>query len=182
MHRDYTTFSSKIQINIYSDRIEFINPGRSLIPLPQLASAHSQTRNPLLMNYLRDLNITEHRARGIITIKNSLKSAGLTEPAFEHRHDWFVATIYSSAFIQDEDQVWLQQFRRFKLKERQLNALVYCKYNKDGINNSEYRQLNNMERVGDDLKAKRDLNKLVKLGIFKRKGEKRYTRYLLIKM
>jgi predicted HTH transcriptional regulator len=44
------------------------------------------------MYYLRDLEITEQRGRGIRTIKSSLKSAGLAEPTFEHRAGWFVAT------------------------------------------------------------------------------------------
>lgn len=179
VHRDYTTFNGKIQIDIYADRIEFINPGRSLVPLNQLESAHSQTRNPLLMSYLRDLNITEHRARGVVTIKNSLRLAGLSEPTFEHRADWFVATLYSSAFIQDDDQIWLQQFKNFKLKEQQLNALVHCKHNPIGINNSEYRKLNNMTEVGDDTRAHRDLGKLVKLKLLNKVGERRYTRYKL---
>lgn len=116
-----------------------------------------------------------------MTIKNSLKLAGLSEPTFEHRHDWFVATMYNSAFIKDDDQVWLQQFKNLNLKERQLNALVFCKHNPDGINNSEYRELNCMERVGDDIRAKKDLMKLVGLGLMKIIGKRRYARYLLIK-
>lgn len=173
--------SGRIQVDIYTDRIEFTNPGRSLIPLKDLEAAHPQTRNPLLMSYLRDLKITEHRGRGIATIKNSLKAAGLAEPKFTHRHNWFVATIYSSAFIGNADQLWLQKFNSLELKESQLNALVYAKHNPKGINNSEYREINNMGSVGDDIRAKKDLVKLVKLGIFEKTGTRRYTRYYIRK-
>lgn len=179
VHRDYTTVSSRVQIDIYVDRIEFANPGRSLVPLNLIETAHPQTRNPLLMNYLRDLNITEHRGRGIRTIKTSLKAAGLAEPSFEHRHDWFVATIYSSAFIKDDDQVWLQQFGKYQLNERQLNALVHVKHNQSGISNAEYRHINNMNNVRDDIRAKKELAKLTKLGLFEKVGENRYRRYVL---
>jgi ATP-dependent DNA helicase RecG len=179
VHRDYKTFKGRIQVDVYNDRIEFANPGRSLIPLELLETAHPETRNPLLMNYMRDLKITEHRGRGIRTIKSSLKAAGLAEPTFVHRHDWFVATIFSSAFIRDDDQIWLQQFQEFKLNGRQLNALVHVKYNPDGINNSEYRNLNNMTNVGDDIRAKKELVKLTKFGILNKVGEKRYRRYTL---
>lgn len=178
-HRDYTTYSGRIQVDIYSDRIEFSNPGRSLVPLNQLENAHPQTRNPLLMSYLRDLNITEHRGRGIRTIKNSLKSAGLAEPRFEHKHDWFVATLYSSAFIKDDDQIWLQQFQAHGLNERQLKALVHSKHNTQGINNSEYRDLNNMNHVGDDRKANYELTRLVRLRLVRPVGQAKSRRYIL---
>jgi len=180
-HRDYTTYSGRIQIDIYSDRVEFSNPGRSLIPLDQLENAHPQTRNPLLMSYLRDLRITEHRGRGIRTIKNSLKAAGLAEPRFEHKHDWFVATLHSSAFIRDDDQLWLQQFQIYGLNERQLKALVHSKHNSRGINNSEYRDLNNMNRVGDDRKANYELIRLVKLKLMLPIGQAKLRRYIFNK-
>ncbi len=179
-HRDYSIMGSRIQIDIYSDRIEFTNPGRSLIPLNQLEQAHPQTRNPLLMNFLKDLGITEHRGRGIRTIKESIKQAGLTPPSFTHRHDWFIATIYTSAFINDEDKFWLSKFKSYKLNESQLNALVHLRHNPtEGINNSEYRSINNMNSVGDDIRAKRELAKLVNLGLLIKDGEKRYRRYSL---
>ncbi len=179
VHRDDTTFKGRIQIDIYNDRIEFANPGRSLIPLELLETAHPETRNPLLMSYMRDLNITEHRGRGIRTIKVSLKAAGLAEPTFVHKHDWFVATIFSSAFIKDADQAWLQQFQNQKLNEHQFNALVHVKHNPNGISNSEYRNLNNMTNVRDDIRAKKELVKLTKLELFNKVGEKRYRRYIL---
>lgn len=179
VHRDYTTFKGRIQIDIYNDRIEFANPGRSLIPLELLETAHPETRNPLLMNYMRDLNITEHRGRGIRTIRGSLKAAGLAEPAFIHKYDWFVATIFSSAFIKDDDQIWLQRFQEMKLNEHQLNVLVHVKHNPNGISNSEYRNLNNMTNVRDDIRAKKELAKLTKLGLLNKVREKRYRRYIV---
>jgi ATP-dependent DNA helicase RecG len=179
VHRDYTTYSSRIQIDIYSDRIELSNPGRSLVPLENIETAHSETRNPLLMYYLRDLEITEQRGRGIRTIKSSLKNAGLAEPTFEHRADWFVATIFSTAFIKGDDQIWLQNFAAFKLKEAQLNALVYARHNKSGITNEIYRDINNMSNVRDDIRAKKELARLTKSGLLLKEGENRNRRYVL---
>ena len=179
-HRDYSTYRSRIQVDIYIDRIEFANPGRSLIPLEKLELAHPQSRNPLLMSYLRDLEITEHRGRGIRTIINSLKEAGLAAPTFEHRHDWFVATLYSSAFIKDKDQDWLKHFQQYGLNERQLKALVHIKHNTLGINNVEYREINNMTEVGDDRRAKNELVRLVKFGIIKKVGANRNRRYIFV--
>lgn len=180
VHRDYSTYGSRVQIDIYSDRIEFANPGRSLVPLNQLYEAHPQTRNPLLMSYLRDLNITEHRGRGIRTIVASLKEAGLAEPTFNHNHDWFVATLFSSAFIQDSDQDWLKQFQNHNFNERQLKSLVHIKHSTTGINNMEYRELNNMEEVGDDRRANSELVRMVQAGLLQKIGGNRNRRYIFL--
>jgi ATP-dependent DNA helicase RecG len=178
VHRDYSTYGSRVQVDIYSDRVEFTNPGRSLIPLDQLYEAHPQARNPLLMSHLRDLNITEHRGRGIRTIIASLKEVGLAEPTFEHRHDWFVATLFSSAFIQDSDQDWLKKFQKYSLNERQLKSLVHIKHSNTGISNGEYRDLNNMTAVGDDRRANSELVRMVSLDILQKIGANRNRRYI----
>ncbi|MCX6705503.1 MAG: hypothetical protein NTV24_00130, partial [Candidatus Woesebacteria bacterium] len=98
---------------------------------------------------------------------------------FVHKYDWFVATIFSSAFIKDDDQIWLQQFQDQKLNQHQLKALVHVKHNPSGISNSEYRSLNNMTNVRDDIRAKKELVKLTKFGLFNKVGENRYRRYIL---
>lgn len=172
VHRDYSNHRGKIQIDIYSDRIEFANPGRSLIPLEHLDNTYSETRNPLLMNFLRDFKVTEHRARGIKNIKSSLREAGLAEPKFEHRNDWFVATIYNSAFVREDDQEWLSRFKSLELNERQHRALVHLRNSPEGINNSEYRDINSMHNVGDDVRAKKELKKMVDFELLDIEGEK----------
>lgn len=178
-HRDYSTYSSPIQIDIFSDRIEFINPGISLVPIAQLDEAPSATRNPLLMNYLKDYGITDQKARGIRTIKLSLKDAGLLAPSFENVGQSFKATLFASAFISSEDKVWLQQFTALKLNERQLNALAHVKNNPEGISNSEYRDYNSMNNVRDDKKANKELRLLVEKGVLVKTGENRARRYVL---
>lgn len=178
-HRDYSTYSSSIQIDIFSDRIEIINPGVSLVPIEQLDHAPSATRNPLLMNYLKDYGITDQKARGIRTIKVSLKAAGLLAPTFENVGQSFKATLFASAFISPEDKAWLQKFTSFELNERQLNALTHAKNNPEGINNGEYRDYNSMNNVRDDKKANKELRQLVEKGILIISGENKARRYVL---
>lgn len=178
-HRDYSTHTARIQIDIYADRIEIINPGISLVPIDQLEKAPSATRNPLLMTYLKELGITEQKARGIRTIKISLKKAGLQEPSFENVNDSFRVTLYSSAFISNTDKSWLQQFSRYKLNERQLNALAHARNKPTGISNSEYRDINSMQNVRDDKKANKDLRRLVELELLRPVGEHKKRRYYI---
>src|SRR3989344_2885298 len=178
-HRDYSTYSSRIQVDIYSDRIEIINPGASLVPIEELESAPSVSRNPLLMSFLKDYGYTEQRARGIKTIRQSLRAAGLHEPDFTNSSTSFRAVLYCSAFISSGDQVWLKRFKQFQLNEHQLTALTHLRNAGGGINNSEYRDINNMNSVGDDRRAAYDLMALKKKGLVIASGQNRHRRYFI---
>ncbi len=102
------------------------------------------------MNYLREIGATEQLASGIRTIKYELREAGLQEPTFANISSSFVATIFYSAFISQDDKAWMNQFSGYKLNERQRAGLTALKRSKEGMSNSEYRQVNGMNRMGDD--------------------------------
>ena len=178
-HRDYSTTSAPIQIDIFSDRLEIINPGTSLVPIDEIEKAPSATRNPLLMNFLKDYGITDQKARGIRTIILSIKQARLQAPTFENIGQSFKATLFASAFISNTDKIWLNQFSAFALNDRQLTALTHVKNNPRGISNSEYRNYNSMTNVRDDKKANFELNDLVSKNILIAVGNSRARRYIL---
>ncbi len=181
-HRDYGTYSSRIQVDIYSNRIEITNPGTSLVPIESISDTSSVSRNPTLMSFLKDFHITEQRARGIKTIRDSLREAGLPEPTFENIAGIsFRVTLYNSAFMSSEDHLWLRQFKKLKLNERQLTALTHLKNNDGGISNGEYRAINNMNSIGDDRRANYELTRLVKLNLLSHDGADRNRRYYLEK-
>lgn len=178
-HRDYGTYASRVQVDIYSNRIEIINPGPSLVPIESIDNTSSVSRNPTLMSFLKDFHITEQRARGIRTIRDSLRAAGLPEPTFENLPTSFRITLYNSAFLSSEEHEWLVQFKKYNLNERQLTALSHIHNTDDGISNSEYRLLNNMNGTGDDRRANYELNRMVKLDIITHNGADRNRRYHL---
>lgn len=178
-HRDYSVHSSRIQIDIFSDRLEIINPGTSLVPISELDTAPSSSRNPLLMSYLKEHGITDQKARGIRTIKSSIKNAGLIEPVFENISSSFKVTLSGLAFISHDDKVWLRNFNHFKLNDRQLNGLAHVRNNESGISNGEYRDINSMNSVRDDKKANKELRHLTSLGILRTEGENKARRYIL---
>ncbi len=139
------------------------------------------TRNPLVMNFLKETGYTEQKARGIRTIKQTIREAGLQAPDFENINSQsFRATLYTSAFVSSDDKEWLKRFQDRKLNERQLSGLVYLRHNEaQGINNGSYRDANGMDRVGDDKTANRDLKSLVELGLLRASGFGRYRKYYL---
>lgn len=178
-HRDYSAFSSRIQIDVFSNRLEIINPGNSLVPINELETASSTTRNPILMNFLKEMGITDQKARGIRTIRTTARNAGLVEPMFENISQSFKVTLFSSAFLSPGDKTWLAQFKSFSLNERQMNALAHAHNTADGVSNGEYRDINNMNSVRDDKKANKELRTLVQLGLLEASGENKARRYIL---
>lgn len=178
-HRDYADHSSSIQVDIFSDRVEITNPGKSIVPIKELEYSPSVSRNPLLMSYLKDHGITEQKARGIRTIITSIRNAGLAKPEFSNMASSFKSTLYATIYKSPEDKVWLDKYTKHKLNSRQKNALIYIKNNSNGISNREYREINSINQVRDDKKANKELKQLVDLGVVRQVGENRARRYII---
>lgn len=99
VHRDYSvhTEGMPIQVIIYKNRIEFINPGGlyGRIKIDQLGSVQADTRNPIISTLLEDMGITENRYSGIPTIRRVMREAGLPEPVFEDIRGSFKVTLFN---------------------------------------------------------------------------------------
>lgn len=178
-HRDYMVGSSCVNIDLYADRVEMSNPGESLVSIRDLDKTDSRARNPILMEYLKAFDITDKSARGILTIRQAARKKGLLDPKFENVSGSFKVTLYFSSPHSDGDKVWLKErLEQYRLKDSQKNAIIRAKNNPDqGVSNSEYRDINHMDTVGDDIRAKNELKKLVDIGVLQAKGEKRHRRY-----
>jgi ATP-dependent DNA helicase RecG len=95
--------------------------------------------------------------------------AGLPEPRFEQRSGFFVITLWRD-WLTDE------LLSALKLTYRQKAAVTLVKANKQ-ITSGEYRA-----HTGVEVRtATRDLNELVKKGVFNRHGDKRGAYYTLRK-
>lgn len=178
-HRDYTDHTSAIQVDIFTNRVEITNPGKSIVPINELEATPSATRNPLLMSFLKDYGVTEQKARGIRTIIVSMKNAGLAKPEFANVGSFFKSTLFATAFKSSEDREWLARYDGYSLNNRQKNALVYIKNKPSGISNREYREINGMNQVRDDKKANKELRQLVDKAILKQVGDNRARKYTI---
>lgn len=180
VHRDYSTTAACIQVDIYFDRIEISNPGNSLVPISELDTAPSTSRNPLLMNFLKEYGITDQKARGIRTIVSVAKDNELTTPVFKNLEKSFTVILFNTSIFTEEDERFISQLED-KINQRQKKAIVYARKHNEGINNSIYRDVNNMQMVRDDKKANKELTDLVNKGIFDFVGDGRWRRYVLKK-
>ena len=179
-HRDYLLQSSCVNIDLYSDRIEFSNPGESLVAISDLEKASSKARNPSIMEFLKVYNITEKTARGIPTIYQAARNRGLLDPEFKNISGDFRAILYFSSPHSDKDKKWVDDMTAgLKLKDTQKNALVFTK-NNGPISNKTYCDINHMNSRNDDRQARRELSELVEKGFLEKEGNASATRYKLV--
>ena len=86
VHRDYSihTEGKPIQIMIFADRLEIINPGGlyGRLSVSDLGKVQPDTRNPVIATALEVLNVTENRYTGVPTMRRELKEHGLPAPEF----------------------------------------------------------------------------------------------------
>ena len=83
-HRDYTSNAS-VQVMLFRDRIEVLNPGRLPLPLTleQLRVAHASIpNNPLIAESLYLAQYIERMGTGTLDMISRCRDAGLPEPEF----------------------------------------------------------------------------------------------------
>lgn len=99
VHRDYSfhTEGMPIQLIMYTDRMEIINPGGlyGRLTIDQLGNVQPDTRNPVLVTAMETLGKTENRYSGIPTIRHAMEKLSLPEPLFVDARGKFTVTMYN---------------------------------------------------------------------------------------
>lgn len=100
VHRDYSfhTEGMPIQLIMYTDRMEIVNPGGlyGRLTLDQLGNVQPDTRNPVLVTAMETLGKTENRYSGIPTIRHAMEKLSLPEPLFIDSRGKFTVTMYNN--------------------------------------------------------------------------------------
>lgn len=100
IHRDYSihTEAKPIQLNMYEDRLEIINPGGlyGRLTIDQLGHTQPDTRNPIIVTAMEILDETENRYSGIPTIRHAMAQRNLPEPVFVNTTSEFKVILYHS--------------------------------------------------------------------------------------
>jgi ATP-dependent DNA helicase RecG len=67
VHRNYSIIGSQIRVFIFTDRIEFISPGRlpNTVVIEKLTTGTSFSRNPLLVKLMENLGYMDKLGRGL---------------------------------------------------------------------------------------------------------------------
>jgi len=165
VHRDYFSRDA-IQINIFDDRIEFINPGVLQSGLSiQILGTLSIQRNPIIYRLMRDLGMMEGFATGVPRMRAGMREAGLMEPRFEELGNFFRVTLYNNSHLEDGNH-----------NDRQKRGLAFLSNNPQ-ITSKKYMELTGVSHPI----AVSELNDLCSTGLLKKIGKTRGSYYTLVK-
>lgn len=83
VHQDLSATDSSPLVCLYENRIEFSNPGESLIPVDRVLNALPKTRNVGLVRLLRQMDLCEEGGTGWDRAVNACEEARLMAPRIE---------------------------------------------------------------------------------------------------
>lgn len=169
-HRDYRLRGRRIEVRMYSDRMEVISPGDlpGYITVDNIVEEHF-SRNPRLVTGLFQWGYIEELGLGIDRMIEEMVQAGHPPPEFRATPHSF-SVILSNRRQRAAVPRWTRS-----MNERQARALTYVREN-GSITNREY------QRVCPDVTAETlrlDLADLVERGMLLKIGSKKGTYYIL---
>ena len=186
IHRDYSPLSrgTAVQIKIFPDRIEIQNPGGLFGPVTEdrLGEHGMQAaRNAFLIKILEDCPVPgtngalcENRGTGILHMIQSLRKAGMEPPSFRDQRTSFRVICFNTTLFDAQTIKWFATLAGNDLSERQRYSLAFVRH-RGVLGNLDYCRINDC----DSRLATRELTDLVRLGLLKQEGSRRWTRYTL---
>ncbi|MGB7340574.1 MAG: ATP-binding protein [Phototrophicaceae bacterium] len=169
-HRDYRLRGRRIELRMYSDRLEVISPGGlpGFITVENIKDEHF-SRNPRIVNGLFQWGYIEELGLGIDRMIEVMEQAGHQPPNFDARPYSFAVSLQNER-EKPKPPDWMRD-----TNHRQAKALQYIRDN-GSITNREYRSLI------DDVSAETlrlDLVDMIEKGILIKVGSKKGTHYIL---
>ncbi|MCU0479980.1 MAG: putative DNA binding domain-containing protein [Anaerolineae bacterium] len=173
-HRDYRLKGRRIEIRMYSDRLEVISPGSlpAFITIENIKDEHF-SRNPRMVNGLFQWGYIEELGLGIDRMMEVMKQAGHPSPDFDAHPHSFAVTLYNTR--DKQNKVTLSVDANRESNHRQNLALDYIGKN-GSITNREYRNI--CEGVSSET-LRLDLVDMVERGLIVKVGSKKGTYYIL---
>jgi len=185
-HRSYYDPAYRVQVNIFTDRIEVVSPG-GVLPGVELRDFRGYARrNPNLAFILSWMRVVESWGTGLARMRDEMAKVGLPDPAFTTNDFSVTVTLYGRnaqvpGQIVDPQAVTRPplppHYDALKLKARQAD-LIYSLLQSGGgtISPRIYRDRYSIS----EQQANEDLVMLMNMGVLGRTGKARATRYFLL--
>lgn len=139
VHRDYSFYTEgmPVQLTMYDNRLEVINPGGlyGRLTIDQIGNMQPDTRNPVLVSSLETLGKTENRYSGIPTIRFAMKKLSLPEPVFMDSRGSFHVILYNTAAEKPSVQ---EPFKPATATEDEKGLIDFCKIPRTRAEIKEY--------------------------------------------
>jgi ATP-dependent DNA helicase RecG len=169
-HRDYRLGGRRIEVRMFSDRMEIVSPGGlpGFITVDNIVEEHF-SRNPRIVAGLYNWGYIEELGLGVDLMIEEMVRAGHPPPNFKDTPYSFTVTLRK---VREREPLpsWTRT-----MNERQARALAYVQEN-GRITNREYRTLC-PDVTAETLRL--DLVDLVERGILLKIGAKKGTYYIL---
>ncbi len=94
VHQDFSVRGAGPMIEVFSNRIEFTNPGAPLVDTDRFLDSPPNSRNEKLAALTRRAGLCEERGSGVDKIVAEVELAHLPAPRFEARLDNTIVTLY----------------------------------------------------------------------------------------
>ncbi|MBF0388263.1 MAG: putative DNA binding domain-containing protein [Candidatus Omnitrophica bacterium] len=106
IHRDFTSTSTYVLIELFHDRLEITNPGELLpaVKLERIIDTAPQSRNEILAGLMRRMGICEERGSGIDRALDAIELFGLPPVTFASNAQTFKTVIYSAKSLKSMSQ------------------------------------------------------------------------------
>jgi len=169
-HRDYRLGGRRIEVRMFSDRMEITSPGGlpGFITVDNIVDEHF-SRNPRLVSCLYQWGYIEELGLGVDLMIEEMVRAGHPPPKFKDTPYSFTVTLRNI-----RERAPLPSWTR-TMNERQAKALAYVQEH-GRITNREYREL--CPDVSSET-LRLDLVDLVEQGVLLKIGAKKGTYYIL---
>jgi ATP-dependent DNA helicase RecG len=129
IHADYSMKGTSTQIAIFSNRIEFTNPGA--LPYGQTIelalSGISRMRNRMMGRIFREIKMIERLGTGLQRIVDIYKKLPVIQPTFEELNTYFRVTLFSSDAALTPLISWQKELIDTLAKEKELNTSSIAK-------------------------------------------------------
>jgi ATP-dependent DNA helicase RecG len=168
VHRNYLG-SSVVQMRMFDNHFNIWNEGElpAGISLDSLKRQHpSRPRNLLIADVCFKAGYIDAWGSGTLKIISTCKEAGLPDPEIIEQDGGILVTLFKNIYQENI-------LAEYPLNKRQIEALLLWK--EDGeIVSGKYKDRFSVT----DRTARRDLVEMVNLGILKKEGDKKTTKYL----
>jgi len=176
VHRDYGIEGAKCQLTVTPDAIEVKSPGGPLRPITleqlQSFSAPMLSRNPLLHYVFSRVGLAEERGLGLKSMRDRATEAKLPLPKYSWDDPYLVLTLYRSEVGATN---LVSRATLGALSNLELAGWAFLSTRAEATQNEYARYLGVNART-----AQRHLTHFVELGLLRRTGQARATRYQVV--
>ena len=135
IHQDFSIRGAGPAVEVFDDRIEYINPGAPLIDPHRFIDKPPRSRNETLAGFMRRLNFCEERGTGIDKIILAVEAAQLPPPEFLAKDDNTIAILFAKkpfAEMTRPERIracYQHACVLYELRERMTNASLRERFN-----------------------------------------------------